>query len=576
SGVTDNVGHQISQTYGTDYDRDTTGKRIDLYVNNYTGRETSEIRIDVDKLWKDDSDNSQRSKIKVSFGTYDDSGSFNPVYRNSDKSSPYEFELSAAKDYTNHIWVNPEDFMTDDEKTAYDNAPEDQKAALRAAAVRDHLSIKPVLFNENTNDYDREIKHPVFSGESGKKTLTGGIIEAVVDNDFSRPGYKVSITRNGNDFVITNVRVAGRTFTFKKNWVDSQNVLKGRGDFLRVALFREMGGVEKEIAYIDIPTYEADGQTLSDGDDLKVTFDKGGAYYPAYDENGNNYIYSIKEYICTGKPATGENLCDVNGNEAYTPSSKKEVITGATTETTNTGYVVETAEPVVSTMETDGLHDLGYQDAKSMLIKEEYSHTNKAAGKRGEVDFYCLWYDQAKSDERPDIYFTLYYDGGENGELIPYTGSYTERWVDVYSGNKFVQKAIFTGVPIADENGRVYTYYAAETLNNATTDYTADRYVQPLFNENGNTYNNEVVEDALNGQPVLKNNIEKNQAVASDGKILIKENSFVANTISETIRIEGRKLWLYIPEGIEADKLPAAKIYLFRESEYDKANAVPQ
>ena len=46
-------------------------------------------------------------------------------------------------------------------------------------------------------------------------------------------------------------------------------------------------------------------------------------------------------------------------------------------------------------------------------------------------------------------------------------------------------------------------------------------------------------------------------------------------SISDEVKIEGRKLWLGIPDGIDVDKLPKAHIYLFRTSAYDKTHEVP-
>jgi len=503
-----NIATEEGFHYGKEYDKTVTGKRIDLSVRNYTGSQTSKTRIDVSKIWKDDSDTSQRSNITVYFGTYDDAGEFTQVYEGGDTTKPYKLTLSAVRDYENYIWVDGNDFKAEGS---------DENAA---QAIKNHLSISLI------DGYGRTVEKPTYSNNS----ITGGVITAIEDSGNTvKPGYKVGIVRNdtGTNFTITNTRVGSRTFTFKKIWEDSANVLGKRGDFLRVALFREVNDTEKEVAFIDIPTYSDDGKTtLTSGDALTVSFTNSGKYYPAYDENGNNYIYSVKEFICTGNPQASETLCDEDGNEPDSASVEKtELNINATKDTTTTGYVVEKDSSTPTYGLINGTYDLGYSDVKTMLMSESYEYKNKAAGERGDVSFYVIWHDHAKSNERPDIYYTLYYDGGENGALIPYTGSYTERWEDVEAGNKFIQKAIFSGLPAADDNGNVYTYYVTETFNNATSKYTTEHYEVPLRNDADNDYNDAVIEIATVGsekQLLVKNGIAKDEKVVG-GKYFTKE-----------------------------------------------------
>ncbi|WP_022767724.1 Cna B-type domain-containing protein [Butyrivibrio sp. NC2007] len=555
------TGVVTEQTYGKEYDRSITGKEIRLYVRNYTGSQTSSIRIDVSKTWKDDSDYSQRGDVLIEIGTYDGS-TFVP--------SEYSMTLTAGNDYQSHEWVDPTKFMTASERETYNNTTdENTKKALRAKAIQDHLNIQATLKNGTEV---REIKKQVTEGN-----ITDGVIEALVDesSNYFRPGYKVNIVRNtaGTSYTITNTRVAGRSFTFTKVWQDSANALKSRGDFLRVALFREVSGVETEVAYRDIPTYVS-GDVLNT--DLTVKFE---SYYPAYDDNGNNYTYSVKEYICKGTPATGEMQCE-NGKEKDTPTSKILVDVNSTKDTTKSGYVV-TVDPVTTVYKSvEGSADLGYSDVNSVRIEDNYKYTNQASGARSEVDFYVIWHDKAKSDQRPDMYLTLYYSvNGSTPALYNSSvmGEYTERWESVIDGDKYIQKAIFSGLPIADENGNVYTYYVAETLNNATSDYKTDHYTEPLFDEDG--YNENAVEEITVGTEVQLQALSElipNTVKADDNATsLTQEESFTVTGITDTIQIEGRKLWQGVPEGIDKDKLPNAYIYLFRYSEHDDSNKAP-
>ncbi|WP_026521775.1 Cna B-type domain-containing protein [Butyrivibrio sp. VCB2001] len=558
------TGVATEQTYGKEYDRSITGKEIRLYVRNYTGSQTSSIRIDVSKTWKDDSDYSQRGDVLIKIGTYDGS-TFVP--------SEYSMTLTAGNDYQSHVWVDPTKFMTTSELATYNGkTDENERKALRAAAIKNHLNIQATLKNGTV---EREIKNRVTEGNT-----TTGVIEAIVDesSNYFRPGYKVNIVRNdaGTGYTITNTRVAGRSFTFTKVWQDSANALKSRGDFLRVALFREVSGVETEVAYRDIRTYV--GNELNP--DLEVKFEQ---YYPAYDENGNNYTYSVKEYICKGTPATGEMQCE-NGQELDldTLTSKILVDVNATKDTTKSGYVV-TVDPVTTVYKSvEGSADLGYSDVNSVRIEDSYKYTNQASGARSEVDFYVIWHDKAKSDQRPDMYLTLYYRVNKNDPPVLYNssvmGEYTERWESVIEGDKYIQKAIFSGLPIADENGNVYTYYVAETLNNATSDYDTDHYTDPLFDGNGEYNTGAVKVETIDGEIQLQalSSLEKDSVIANDGSTpLTQEESFTVTGITDTIQIEGRKLWQGVPEGIDKDKLPNAYIYLFRSSKHDTTNQVP-
>lgn len=551
--------------YSKEYDRSVDGKKINLYVTNRIGSQTVETRIDVKKVWKDDSDSSQRSDVKIEFGTYDNAHIFTPVKNAQDE--PYVLILTASRDYSYYKFVDGANFA--------------QPGEDRLTAISKHLAIRASLKDPRTGQYTREMEQCTYSeDESG--CVISGYIPAIVDNDngFYRPGYSVSIYRaeNGRSFVITNTRAASRAFTFTKNWQDSANALRYRGDFLRVALFREVNDVEKEIALIDIPTYTDNTRTeLTSGDALTVTFTNSLQYYPAYDENGNNYIYSLKEYVCTGNPQSGE-VVFIDGDEPDTGSiEKKEISLTATKDTTTTGYVATREMGETTYTPIDGEFDIGSRGVGSILMTESYTYTNTAAGEREEVPFYVIWHDGAKSNERPDIYLTLYYDGGENGKLIPYTGTYTERWEDVEPGNKFIQKAIFSGLPAAASDGRVYTYYVTEYFNNATTKYTTEHYTEALRNSDDTDYNSSAVRSVTIGtdnQLIVQDGLTPD-GVEADGHKLTKEKSFTLTSISDEVKIEGRKLWLGIPDGIDVGKLPKAHIYLFRTSAYDKFHEVP-
>ncbi|MCR5032436.1 MAG: Cna B-type domain-containing protein [Lachnospiraceae bacterium] len=389
---------------------------------------------------------------------------------------------------------------------------------------------------------------------------------------------------DGNNFEIELTRVGSRAFTFTKNWADSDNVLDMRGDFLRVALFREENGSDLEIAYIDIPTDNAVSTNT-------VTFTNGGNYYPAYDDQGTAYIYSLKEFICTGTPAGSETLCD-NGAEPDVATTKREVKLTATADTTTTGYIVNVTEEATEHTPIDGQHDLNLASsglATSWLQTESVTYRNQAAGQRQEVDFYVIWHDEAKYDERPDVFFRLYYQVGSDATFHPYTGSYTEKWESVEDGNSFIQKAVYTGLPIADSEGNVYTYYVTQTLNNACADYRTDYYTDAFFS--GSNYNSAVLSEATKGVR-LYNRTYTGDATESYRQLIVassavanaqtagtltfaKEGSFTVNTILDTIHMEGRKIWQGVPNGIGTEKLPHAKIYLFRSSNYEDTNKVP-
>ncbi len=558
----------IDIDYGTEYDKNITGKKIELSLNNYTGSQTTKTRIDVSKVWNDDSDFSQRSSVKVVFGYYDSDKKFNAVINSgSENNELYSLILSSANDYEEHIWIDGEDFLiTDDEKDKYSAATTTaEQKELRAAAIKNHLSIKAYLQGQN-GEYTREIVNPTIVSNN----LTGGTIPAVVDeeNKYYRPGYNVEITKSdsGNNFKITNTRFANRNFTFKKTWVDSGNILELRGDFLRVALFREVGGTEEEVAYIDIPTDSENEST--------VTFANN---FPAYDEKGNTYNYSIKEYICTGTPSSGEMLC-TDGKEQDTPTKKILVDVEATKDTSKTGYVVTTKTPETSyKLDTvDGIN--------SLLLTESFEYTNQASGSRSEVPFYVIWHDYAKSSQRPDLYYTLYYLDKKDNSFKPYTGSYTEKWVSVVTGNKYIQKVVYTGLPTADNEGNVYVYYVAETLNNAASTYGVKHYSAKLLA--GDSIDSSVVKEVTStmedGTTDVQFKVEESdtnkpdQITLEDGTTyLTKEGSFTLISIVDTLNIEGKKLWTNVPEGINVDKLPEAVIYLFRESTFDHNNKVP-
>lgn len=524
--LVEEVPDAVPEHFYNELNKEVDGENISLSISNNIGTGSVWTRLFVSNVWQDDSDTAQRGDIKVEVGTYDASFNFTPV--TSDNERYKNLILNAGNDYSRYIWVNGEDFMTDAEKTAYEAAEESNKPALRNQAIAAHMSIRITMADSN-GVFNRVVTNPTF--EDGK---IKGSIAAAGD----RPGYKVSIAKdNSNSFTLTSTRVAKRSYTFNKTWVDSDNILGLRGDFLRVVLLREENGVDTEVDHIDLAE--------SSGNTARADFTNSGAYYPAYDEEGHAYSYSFKEYICKGDPSD---------------PVKKEVKTTATSNTTTTGYVVNVSDTEYgNTIENDVL-----------LMNETIGYTNKAAGLRDSVAFYSIWNDEAESTTRPDVHFSLYYKVGES-ELTPYTGTYTERWEAVEVGNKYIQKAVFTGLPAADDNGNVYVYYVRENLNNAKAHYDTKYYDLPLFD--GNDYNYNVFDQSIKNS---KNKLQVQNGVAESALTgYTKEGSFITNTLSDTINIEGRKLWQNIPDGIEADKLPAAEIYLFRESYYDKTKIKP-
>ncbi len=521
--------------------KNVTGKDITINVINHAGGTTSWRRIWIEKKWEDDSDNSQRSPVIAKLGKYEGGAFIQSVSSDGvSPDAPYEIELNSRNDYSGWLWVKASDLND----------------------LGDNAALNEVL-KGTAGGTDREMTGIRIDGD----TVSGNISAVGESAGSYKPEYRVTIQKNKGSngslsgFTITNTRVAYRSFEFKKNWDDSEDALGYRGEFLRVTLCREgKDGVEKEIAYQDIP---------ASSNHINICFTNGGENYPAYDVSGNNYIYTLKEYICKGTMSTSENTCDGINDERHPTTERKEVLTTATADTTRTGYVVKEAT----------VNDNDRVENGKLIMNEKYEYTNTAAGIRNDVEFYCIWHDKAMSAQRPDIFFTLYYDATYGADPVPYPDrdDYTVRWVDVVSGNKFIQKAIFSGVPAADENGRVYNYYVAETLNNDVIGYSVDHYTESLFRDRSEAeYNTDVV-TVSSGQIIvtIPESQRSKQNAANSGPELIKEKSFAVCTISGTVHIEGRKLWQNIPDGISANKLPKAYIYLFRESDYDKTNKEP-
>lgn len=399
------------------------------------------------------------------------------------------------------------------------------------------------------------------------------------------PGYDVTL-RSGeatvissSKYVVVNKRKGIVNVKFNKTWQDGNNSEGTRNGTYRVYLYQNGKKVlnpdditdpsvidpEKETTIKNFsgsdfkgsPAKQIYAGTVADADNtISFSFDN----LPQYDDDGNLYHYSVKEFLVKG-------------------DKELEIALTDTKDSSKTGYVV-----------TDHTEETHFSDPDKILERTDtYRYTNTITGeKTGGAKFYVLWHDQTSYDKgnRPDVNYVLYYKVKGSAEAPQiYKGEYKAEWHpmfdpdspadgpmldsdDTTKASRYYQYINFTKLPLANDEGRPYEYYAVPSLNNPGEHYDEEYY---------NTCKVEVA--TKDGTPVRTTAGKYHYDIAETpapvgGTSMLPENGLVRYTIDENIEVSGTKHWRLNDNKEHAPaELPDAEIYLWCESDHDKTNS---
>lgn len=387
--------------------------------------------------------------------------------------------------------------------------------------------------------------------------LAGSIDAAsATDSEPIRMNFDTTISGNtvncqGNKFVITNTRRGQAKVKIDKTWEDGDDANGLRKERYRVVVSQCSHGVPTGVTYpLELAT-----------DSSTSTYHLETGSLPLYDADGIAYDYEVQEFIVDGAEET-------------------EILLTETETTTVSGYVAKLTDHKEERIE----------DKKYTQIVT-YQYVNSLLGlRKNETSFYKIWNDEYyfANNLRPDCYYTLYYSLGDgqikkydDNPLLP-SYSMTVKTADTTienSQNAFYQKIDFKGLPNGayDENGeyQLYKFYLGQTYTGNYIEYNSVGY-NP---KDSSVPIAEATSQLIQGRTdiyhyQIGSNGEVSDLTAEDGMSVVKEKGAFEDSSEKKITIKGNKIWVNT-EGVKTANLPQARIYLWRESDYDKENSKP-
>ena len=582
----------------TDYAYSFDGKDIRATVTNTYVESGGDdhFYFEIDKEWIDGADLSQRQPVTVAIVNVDKDGNYK--YEDNEGKT-HEYVLSAENNWHKDVWLSKYYGEGENKKERFNkkDTSESESEQWLWTVIEKDVSLKAeyeklsdidLSADDNMHVIHRKVEYPSETLDLSATSISG-TVDAIAQNDIHKPGYDVEIKAENqagiigaSKYRVTNRRAGEVNVEFEKKWHDSENKADTRGDALRVKLYQNDKLVVKgdetsteQFAYINSITTTIDGTEINDADktnpaEIKYTYDSTNGsgdsnkiefnHLPKYDEHGVEYEYSVREFMVRKDEA---------GNE-----EEIEILTYDTEDTTLSGYIAD--------IEGHGESVTFSKDASNpeKLIRNElYKYNNTLTGKLTTgVPFYVIWHDQSSYEDggRPDMYFTLYYRTiGSEEETKKFEGDYKVLWNAVEengNSNPYYRYATFKGLPVADENGNVYEFFASASLNNA-----ADHYYENYFND----HNDAIIMDGNDKPEVFANeghtihHYDISES-ASDDKVieignikLIPAGGLVEYIIHEEITPKGKKFWEKVEQGIAAADLPNVDVYLGRYSDHD-------
>lgn len=367
-------------------------------------------------------------------------------------------------------------------------------------------------------------------------------------------------------FYVSNRRIGLVNISIEKTWKDGATKVADRPD----AVYRISCDDPK--AVFDVDDEGRATVTLNNGNtlplfeedpDLSGEAPKRLTGKVETDENGRTTLL-----VSVPKGADDENtvttgICGLpkyDGNGTVVSYS----VTEEWADENHTGYASSLSEPTYTT---------GVWHFKDTCT---YTATNSLVGSR-DVVFFKEWNDayiREGAGQRPDINLTLYrVSAAEGSTPQKVTGYISWRWEALKDDNgdvsQYQWKATAPNLATYDANGYAYTYYAVENIPTAAgrLDYqpVTFRADTPL----GAWGAPENVKLSATDLWNVKDG-EKPMAVAdatgdeSGSAYAMREGGTFVNTLENTLRVNGRKIWQNIPGDAAQAELPQILVLLQR------------
>ncbi|MDO4187480.1 MAG: Cna B-type domain-containing protein, partial [Lachnospiraceae bacterium] len=558
----------------TTYSYVRTGNELKANVNNkYTEGGGSARTITFQKEWIDGTDIPQEKPIRIAIVRIDEEGKINLKDKLGDE---HIVKISENNNWYSQYVLDPEG--------RFDSEGEGASKRYLYTAIELDMALngttdfsRGVTYSDILEDLEKDIDG------TKKCTEIKGSIDAYLDTSYEEnhlPGYDVTVKATDSVFdarkyVVENKRKGKVNVVFDKNWHDGSNSEGTRTGKYRVYLYQNGKKVvnsaspidpEKEVCIEGFTESPAEKEYLADNqgkDENKTSFSFEDL--PQYDKDGNIYHYSVKEFLVKE---------DKEGVE-----KEFEIALTDTKDSSKTGYVVTNhSEKTEFSVDND-------TDKTTLWRNDTYEYTNTITGeKTGGVKFYVLWHDQTSYDngDRPDVNYVLYYKTkNSNQDPQIYKGEYKVEWHPMYDDNaydnplkasRYYQYVNFTKLPLANDEGEPYEYYAVPSLNNPGEHYREEYYAE---------YTVKKAIDETTGNTILTDagkyhyDIEGTQLAKTDGKpVMLPEDGIVEYTIYDYINVEGIKNWKLDDSGqFDEKKLPDAEIYLWQENRHYKQNS---
>lgn len=553
----------------TEYSYERRGNELVANVTNTYAEDGGNVRTVVfQKEWIDGTDIPQEKPLEVAIVRIDADGNFitsgGKIDLTDKNGKTHIVTLKDNNNWYGQLGINLNDFDFID-----------------TAAGKKYLytAIELDMARNGASDFPREVKYDTVAiaaklnadiNHSSPCNEFTGSIDAYLDLSHEEnhlPGYDVTVKAFGTSvidaskYVVENKRKGKVNVVFDKTWQDGSNSENTRTGIHKVYLYQNGKKV--------VETPISDNEIHIDGiiSPLSKEYTNGIQEnthnfsfedLPQYDNDGNIYHYSVKEFL------------EKDGKEL-------EIALTDTKDSTKSGYVItnhseETQYSISENSIPGGIVD-------SILVRNDtYNYTNTITGeKTGGAKFYVLWHDQTSYDKgvRPDVNYVLYYKTkGSTQDPQVYKGEYKVEWHPMYDdadaenpsiASRYYQYINFTKLPLANDEGVPYEYYAVPSLNNP-----GDHYVEEYYE----SYKS-VMPAMKDGQHITTSagryHYDITPGTTPLGTNMLPENGVVEYTIDEKIHVEGNKIWKIKDNGeIDPSKLPDAKIYLWRESDHDK------